>query len=396
MAVRRFALLLLLLLPLALAPAAAQEREPARAELKLVSLNVWGLPWTPRLEARIARLGQELARLRPQVVCLQEVWREEDGAALAAALAAAGLPHSRHWADGFLGSGLFVASAFPLRELERRTFALAGKAHKPWHGDWWARKGVVLVSLEGPLGPLLLATTHLHARYGSDEYLPVQVAQALEVVQAAGDHGVRPPPPGWEPGRPPLLLAGDLNSPRGALPVRLVLAGAALEAPPGDLGVDWVLARDGGAVEARLSSVRPVLDQPLDLGDGQEPVRLSDHPGRLATLVLRRLPRGATVRTADPRPAWLAVAAEAGALVERERDLALARASSARKGGFLLLLGSAALYLLARKRGRKLGCALGLLSLLLLHLATVQVYLGAVHERSQAAGLEAARQGLAR
>lgn len=390
-------LLPLLLLLCAAARGPAQElpaNGPAKLEVELVSLNVWGLPWTPRLEERVARLGQELARLRPQVVCLQEVWREEDGVALTKALAGAGLPHARHWKEGFLGSGLLVASAWPLREVTFRPFDLAGKAHKPWHGDWYATKAVALVSLETPLGPLQVATTHLHARYGSDEYLPLQVTQAEELVRAIGDHGAVPPPPGWEPGRPPLVLAGDLNSPRDALPWRLIAAGGALRAPDDDLGIDWVFVRDGGALRVELRSVSALFEGPLDLGGGER-VALSDHAGRLAKLTLRRIPRQAPASPgADPRPRWRAVAGEAEEQLAAARDAALARSGSARGRGVWLLLVSGLLFALARKLKRKLGCLLGLGSFLLLHLATVQVYLGAISERSLAAGLERARARL--
>lgn len=379
--------------------AQAPERGPQQLQVRVVCLNTWGVPFSSRLAARVAKLGPELARLRPQIVCLQEVWREEDGAALIEALAAAGLPHAHHWKEGFVGSGLLIASAWPLREVTFRPFALAGKAHKPWHGDWYARKGVALVSLETPIGPLLVADTHLHARYGSDEYLPVQITQAAEVVEVIGDHGAVPPPPGWEPGRPPLLLAGDLNSPRESLPWRLIQSGAALRAPDDALGIDWLMTRDGGAVSARLGAVETVFAEPLDLGDAEPPTRLSDHTGRLVTLTLRRLPRpapGAPSRASgkDPRPRWRAAAREAVDALDEARNQAAQRGSSARAKGMFLLLLSGVLFGGARKLKRKIGCLLGLGSFVLLHLATVQVYLGALSERAQVVGLEAARARL--
>jgi endonuclease/exonuclease/phosphatase family metal-dependent hydrolase len=370
-------------------PLAARAEEPRRTTIEVASLNIWGLPWTARLDARVRTLGAELVALKPDVVCLQEVWRGEDGKALLAALAAGGLPHGKHWSDGLVGSGLLIASRFPLEEMGFHVFTQAGKAWKPWHGDWYARKGVALVELATKAGPVRLAVTHLHARRGSDEYLPIQITQALEAAKAVGDVGARPTN---DPSRPPLVFAGDINSRRDALPFRLLVAGAALEAPRDDLRVDWVFARDGASVEAELERVKPILDQPVDLGDGQPAVALSNHPGRLATIELR--PLGSRAPTPSPALAWESVAPEAREVVTRERDAALGRARWTRGAALTLLLASATLFWVARKKGRWRGCLLVLAAVGLVSLATLFSWMGAVHEPSLAPALDAAREAL--
>ncbi len=380
---------MVLLLAGSAAPAAAG---PLR--LRVVTFNVWGLPWgiAAHREARLERIGPALAALRPDVVALQEVWVEADGERLRRVLADAGLVHSLHLSDGFLGSGLLVASRHPLGAERFTRYEAAGKPHKPFHGDWFARKGVVVVRLDTPAGPVLLADTHLHARYGTDEYLPVQVAQALQLIEAVGDFGRRPPEVTGDAARPPLVLAGDLNARWGSLPLRLTLAGAALRPVDEGLGIDWLLVRDGGALEVRVRRVEAgLLTEDVDLGEGVR-APLSDHPAVLAELELRprRPVRGAPSPRGDP--AWPAVAAEARDLLEAARDERDrgGRRGRLRAGALLLVAGAAFAVGRRRRKARRGGWLLMLLALGLLHLAVWALYLGVVYEPGLQQGLEAA------
>lgn len=386
-----------LVLVLALAALPALAEEPKRTEVRLVTFDLAGAG-VPRLDARVAKLGEELTRLKPDVVCLQGVWRVEDGAALLESLAGAKLVHGRHWSEGWSGSGLLVASRWPLKEVAFQPFSLAGKPHKPWHGDWYARKGVALVALTTPAGAVQLANLHLHAGHGTEEYLPVQTAQAREAAVLLGDHGVRPPGVAWEPARPPLLLAGALEVGREALPFRLLSAIAALEAPRDDLGSEWVLARPGGGVAVKLARMETVLDKPLDLADGQAPVPLAPGPGRLAVLELRPFGRDAAPPLRDSRPTFRQVATEAEEAMARARDDAHRWGSSDRAKAVVLLVFAAAFFalsrLVAKLKRKKLGCLVALLSMTFIHVATLYAYLGAVYQRQEQAAYEVARQRL--
>lgn len=385
------------LLACALGLACALPAAAAPARLRVVSFNVWGLPagLAEHRPARIARIGPAIAALHPDVVLLQEVWRAEDGERLRADLAAAGLTHALHVDEGFLGSGLLLVSRYPLESTRFTPFEATGKPHKPFHGDWYARKGVVVARVTTPAGVVLLADTHLHARYGTDEYLPVQTAQALQVVEAVGDLGVRPPTLAGDPARPPLVLTGDLNSRWGSLPLRLVLGGAALRPVDPDLGIDWILVRDGGALRVRVRKAAEVLTEAVDLGEGVR-APLSDHPAVLADLELLPAPAPAGA----PAPEWPALAAEADALLAAAEDASALAARRARRLAVLLLLATGAAFALGRRRRgdgqrRRLGCLGGLIVMALLHAAVWALYLGAVYEPQLQAGLRAARARLA-
>ena len=384
------ALVLAALLPLALAPQPAQAKE--RERLRVVSWNVWGLPWgiAKAREARIAQIGPALVALKPDLVCLQEVWVPEDGERLIADLAAAGLVHAIHESEGFLGSGLLIASRYPLSKHHFVAYELTGKLHKPWHGDAWARKGVLEVRVETPLGAMRLATTHLHARYGSEEYLATQLAQAAQLGHALGDLGINPAPHAQDSARLPLILTGDLNSPRDSAPFELLCGISALQAPDAEaLNIDWLLSRDGGALRLEVKRIRHALEEPVDLGDaGSAP--LSDHPAVVAELVLRQA-GPARWSPAQDRVLYAAAAARVRPIVEAER-VAATQAFSRWRGRALALgvLGGLFMFLLHSKRGPKGKgrCGVGCLSFVFLHLAVWAMYLGVVHAANQAAGLQ--------
>lgn len=390
---RGLALLLLLTGGLLTAGASAA-RAADRLQVRVVTQNARGLPLGADDQApRLARLGAALAALTPDVVCLQEVWDEADAEALAGHLAEAGLSHWRRFPSRLWGSGLVVVSRWPIVTEAFTPFTLSGKPHRPGHGDWYAGKGLARVTIDTPLGRVLVANTHLNARHEGDEYLYHQIGQALEAADAVGDHGARPPAADFDPARPPLLLLGDVDCPLDAAPRRLLAARADLTFAAPDLGGDVVMFRPGGDVAIKVKKVAPALGGEVDLGDGRRG-RLTDQAGALADLELRRLDRA-------PRPAlhtltarWRAAAAATAPLVEAELQACRARASAGRSRALLLALVGVALLLAGRKRkGRRQGCLLPLLALAPLHVALWSMYLGAVYERSLEQGLvKAARQ----
>lgn len=355
-------------------------------ELKVVSYNVWGLPFglADDRDARIAAIGPALAKLKPDVVALQEVWVRENGETLIKALADAGLKYAVFQSEGFIGSGLLIASRYPLEVEAFHGYRLAGKPHKVWHGDWFARKGVLIVRVTTPKGMVRVANTHLHASYGSDEYLPVQISQALQAAGALGNHGEEPSPNAADPARPPLILCGDMNSTAEELPLRVLMARARLQPEAGDgLRIDWVLARSGGDLRARVLKAKHAIGK-------KESPRLSDHPCVLATVRLSKGPPKAW-RPARDVAAWRATADEALPVVEAALKAAEQSRSRGRGWSLLLLLGAGALFGVdrwLRKRKRK-SCLLPLTTMVLLHLAVWALYLGVVYEPTQVAELRA-------
>lgn len=343
---------------------AASARADDRLTVRVVTLDA--------VEGGGPTLGAALAGLRPDVACLQSVWSEADAQALTDELAKVGLAHAVRFPSRLRGSGLLIASRWPVADRTFKAFTLAGEPHRPFASDWWDGPGVGRASLDTPLGRLLVADARLHARGDGDEFFFHQLAQALEAADAVGDHGARPPEHDHDPARPPLLLAGRLDLARDALPWRLLVTRADLT-PVDRSAVEAILYRPGGDVAVTVKEVAPALD-------GR---------GLLAELELRRLGRA-------PRPAlraltipWRAAAAEARPLVAQELEASRERGAAHRSRGLVLLVTSLALMAAGwrAKQGKRRGCLLPLLALVPLHAALWSMYLGAVHERLLERGL---------
>ena len=385
---RLLALLFACLLLVGPAPA---EAAPRRQKVRVLCWNVWGLPWglSKQREERIPAIGARLAELKLDLVLLQEVWVPEDGVALGKAFAAAGLTHQVHESEGFLGSGLLVASRWPISGSEFTPFELTGKLHKPWNGDAWARKGYLELQLDTPLGRLSVVDTHLHASYDGREYEAVQTAQALQLSSALGDLGARPPPQRDDAARPPLLLAGDLNVELGTLPFELLRRRCDLRPGRATLGgIDWVLLRDGGGLSWKVKKVEHALTEEVELPGGARP--LSDHPAVLAELELQRA-APARWQPQQRQREWLSVVREAHPWLVAKRDEAgVLSGRWTRRAIFLLLIGGALLWAGQKRKEKRGHCLLAVASLVLLHLAVWAMYLGVVHYRLEEAGLSAA------
>ncbi len=393
------ALALLPLLALVAAPAARADEPPL--PIRVVTFNAWGVPvGSENKEARLARIGAALAELKPDVVALQELWSKDDLDAVQRDLAAAGLRHAERFPSRF-GSGLLVASRWQLSTAQFQRYALGGKPHAVWHADWWGGKGAARMRVNTPYGAVLLVDTHLHARYGSEEYLPTQLSQALELAAVAGDAGsdqwaeaMRADAKSFE-ARLPLILAGDLNCGNGDLPFELLCARSGLSPAAPDLGIDWVLLRSGTVLALKTRRVARALVEPVDLGDGVTG-RLSDHPAIVVDLELRRLTAPPRVdRGAAAQAEWLGLAPSVRAVLTDELSLTGERVTTARvAAAFFLLLAVGAGALARQRRGKRGSCLSALLAVFILHLATWAVYFGAVYEPVYRDGLEAALAAL--
>src|SRR5215472_3749584 len=65
--------------PLVVQPQAGVDHTSTRAEdvsLRLVTYNIWGLPWwlNGKRPSRYTQIAQELERLDPDIILLQEAW----------------------------------------------------------------------------------------------------------------------------------------------------------------------------------------------------------------------------------------------------------------------------------------------------------------------------------
>jgi len=248
--------------------------EGERFRLRVLTYNVWGVAWiTPMRTERMMRIPEKIAELQPDIVAIEEAWTDEDAAILIAGLSQAGLTHvERHspaWPDQ---NGLLIASRYPLRDFHFKRFTQGHHPHVPWHVDYMSGKGVARVKVDTPVGPVFFAATHLQASYGSNDYIFVQMHQALEAAEELDDHSYA------------TIFAGDVNSKHDGLPARILRTRADLTLTDPNAGIDQILYRPGTFVDVEVASVKEVLTEAVDLGDATMP--LSDHPGVLAELDL--------------------------------------------------------------------------------------------------------------
>lgn len=255
-------LVVLLLIGCARAPVGEHEEPPPEADgaLRIVSFNVWGVPFRAHHEALLTALGPALEALAPDVVCLQEVWFEDDAQRVIAALQELGLRYVVHRASAaflaYESSGLVIASRHPLRDPHFDVFTSGRTPTLPWHADWFSGKGVLTATVDTPSGSLRVATTHLQAGYGTSRYREVRMAQVAELVSFS---------------EPPDVIAGDFNAPQDALEMRIVQERWGLQVGL-DGGIDSVLVAAGQPTVRGQVRSSPIADI-----EGER-VSVSDHP----------------------------------------------------------------------------------------------------------------------
>ena len=87
-----------------------------RLRLRLLTLNVWGMPWmlARDLSARLAALDDALPRLDVDVAVFQEAWVPEAVDSLVATGRRCQLEYVWHYPAGLGGSGLLALSKLPI------------------------------------------------------------------------------------------------------------------------------------------------------------------------------------------------------------------------------------------------------------------------------------------
>jgi len=281
--------------PLAAAPT---DTANAAVSLRLVTLNMWGIPYVSQyIDERFTALAERLRGDRSvDVVGLQEMWDGEARARLLEAIRAE-FPYQVDFHGEHGRSGLALVSRRPfVGEPRFRGFARLGKWWKPWNGEWFGGKGVgaVRIAVDAD-NEVLVAVTHLHSCYDAgaplacdetDEFADFRRTQLAEVRdfvnELAGDE--------------PAVILGDFNF----TPTSTHFAGVRTEREgrgfdPGWLPIpeaqapatriDHVWLRPGRAGQWRaLAPARVTYADPVVVAGGAEPVPLSDHCAIVATI----------------------------------------------------------------------------------------------------------------
>ncbi|PWN47944.1 DNase I-like protein [Violaceomyces palustris] len=186
---------------------------PSR-ELKVLTLNVWGLKYISKLrEERLRSICSLLTstnssyRDRYDLICLQEIWYEsKDFKYLRNSLSDL-YPHSKFFLSGAFGSGLAILSKWEILEFRTNPYSLNGHPLHVHKGDWFVGKACGSVTVHHPwLGLVDVWNTHLvgvGGETGPESKRCHRVTQAYELSKRCNESAER--------GRH-VICAGDLNS----------------------------------------------------------------------------------------------------------------------------------------------------------------------------------------
>lgn len=177
------------------------------AKLKVLTLNCFGVPiFAPFTSKRLRLIADEIIRLDPDVVCLQEIFLPWHKRLIKKKLA-------KHYPDYFLpvngllrtGGGLAIFSKLPLAEKKYLPFSRSGYWTDLTWSDKIARKGLIEIKFDLP-SPWRLFNVHLTSNYHEsfdprDLQAQLQRIQLDELAKSVNETA----------GTYPCLVAGDLN-----------------------------------------------------------------------------------------------------------------------------------------------------------------------------------------
>ncbi len=198
-----------------------------QTRLRVASWNLWGRwgPWRARQEP----IRKTLDAIDADVICLQEVWAEEERTQASVLARSRGF-HSVYgsrlpFPDFDLGIG--IVSRWPIVGFEERPLPEAGAPDE--------RRLVLRADIDGPRGPLQVFTTHLNWRFDHSHVRQAQVESIAQFIAESPERSY------------PAILCGDLNATPDSDEIRM-LTGRAKVAQPGLVFHDaWEVAGDGSA-----------------------------------------------------------------------------------------------------------------------------------------------------
>jgi endonuclease/exonuclease/phosphatase family metal-dependent hydrolase len=189
--------------------------------VRVVTWNLWGRlgEWRPRAHA----IAETLAAIDADLVCLQEVW--QDGELTQASMLADRLHLQHAFALDRAEQGIALLSRWPLVEVDSRILPVPAGVEDA--------NVALRAVVDGPRGPLLLATTHLIPYPHRSEAREQQVRAVVDFVAERKR-------------QPPItILGGDFNAAPDADEIRL-LTGRRAPHAPGWVFLDaWDTAGDG-------------------------------------------------------------------------------------------------------------------------------------------------------
>lgn len=256
-------------------PASHPVRLAASEQVRIQTLNVFGLPWplAPDVEPRCRRIASKIASETADVIALQEAWGEDASAPFA-------MPYHhrascRQPACLYGSSGLMTLSRHPIRHAESRFFD-AGEGI-----ETLVCKGILRTIVTLPDGDLDVWNLHLQSGLDDAAIRAAQIEQLLRWLEKdgdvhraaiAGDFNCAPGDPEFATLLAGMQRLGFVHASCGKPTYDATINPLAMKEQPKE--IDHIFVRDHGTSVA----ADRVFDEPID---GQLP---SDHFGVEAVL----------------------------------------------------------------------------------------------------------------
>lgn len=202
--------------------------------IRVLTLNCWGL-WlgAKKRSQRMASIVRYLRETNCDIVFLQEVWITSDFENIRDDTRDIYRFAHLFRSGSVLGSsGIVILCKWWPKVIHFEPYSLNGSPFYPWHGDWFAGKGIAYVRVDFDGLSLHLFSTHTHAYYNEnesvhDQYSVHRMCQSYQLarfINFISDTACNRK----ADGKDLLIVAGDMNCTSSELPYKIVTTMAGL------------------------------------------------------------------------------------------------------------------------------------------------------------------------
>lgn len=202
--------------------------------LRILTLNCWGL-WlgAKKRRKRIEGIVRYLREINCDIVFLQEIWVSTDFETIRNNTQDLYKFAHLYRSGSVLGSsGIVILCKWLPKVVHFEPYSLNGSPFYPWHGDWFAGKGIAYTRVDFDGLSLHLFSTHTHAYYKEnepvhDQYSIHRVCQSYQLarfITFISDTACSRK----TDGKDLFIVAGDMNSTSSQLPYKILTTMAGL------------------------------------------------------------------------------------------------------------------------------------------------------------------------
>jgi sphingomyelin phosphodiesterase 2 len=250
--------------------------------LKIVTFNIQAL-WLvgQNRPERMRAIPEFLAPLDPDLVGFQEAFVKADRDLLAEGLKKkTRLTYFQYYPSAVVGCGVYIASAYPIREAWFHQYKNSAPARRIWEGDALAGKGIGLARIELPGGGYVdFYNTHAQAGYRNQHYDDVRKGQMAEAALFIYNSRAK---------TAPAFVVGDFNCGPGGEDHNALVKGADLErVMTVQSAIDHIYAAHSANYKFEVMRSEEIPEKVTRNG---QPFELSDHSGYFSEVRITPVP----------------------------------------------------------------------------------------------------------